>query len=396
MGRTCQYRGEAKCATKSCQPQHHEVQALVRAPIGLLKQIVIAVAILAVAGVLWQQQDTIRSGLGLASEAKTDKRRSGGTEVPVIVAAVSSATDDLLFEAVGTGRAKRSVSLRLEAEGKVVSSNLVSGQRFAEGEVLLTLEDQDQRLTLSLAETRLAEARRVLARYEQLRTTGAAAMATLDQARTEAEIAALEVERAQKELDDRILRAPFGGVVGLPNVEVGDWVDSGVDIATLDDRSVLLVEFNLPEQLLGRIEPGLLISATTPAFSGKAFRGAVIDIDTRVDATSRAARIRVAIPNDQDELRPGASFKVSVPLPGREYPVVPELAVQFAKGTLHVWRVNGEAAEKVAVRLVRRRNSEVLVDGPLSPGDQVVVEGTQRLAPEKKITVVGGSQGAGS
>jgi RND family efflux transporter MFP subunit len=367
---------------------------LVRAPVGLLKQIIIAVIILGVAGVLWQQQDAIRAGLGLASEMKTETKRRGGSEVPVIVAGVTSAKDDLLFEAVGTGRAKRSVMLRLEAEGKVVASNLVSGQRFAAGDVLLSLEDEEQRL--ALAETRRAEARRVLERFQRLRTSGAAATATLDQARTEAEIAALEVEKAQKELEDRVLRAPFGGVVGLPDVEVGDWVDSGVDIATLDDRSLLLVEFNLPEQLLSRIEPGLLISATTPAFGGKTFRGAVIDIDTRVDATSRAARIRVAIPNDQDELRPGASFTVSLTLPGSEYPVVPELAVQFSKGILHVWRVNGETAEKVEVRLVRRRNAEVLVEGPLSPGDQVVVEGTQRLAPSKKITIVGGSQGAGS
>ena len=367
-----------------------------RAPVGLLKQIVIAVLILGAAGVLWQQQDAIRSGLGLASETEAKKPRRGGRAVPVIVAAVSAAKDDLLFEAVGTGRAKRSVMLRLDAEGKVIASGLVSGDRFGKGDVLLALEDEEQRLALTLAKTRLAEAERVLTRFERLRTSGAAATATLDQARTEAKIAAQEVEKAQKELDDRVLRAPFGGVAGLPNVEVGDWVDGSVDIATLDDRSVLLVEFNLPEQLLGRVEPGLLVTATTPAFGGEAFQGAVIDIDSRIDAVSRAARIRVAIPNDQDLLRPGASFTVSVPLPGAEYPVVPELALQFAKGTLHVWRVNGETAEKVAVRLVRRRNAEVLVEGPIAPGDQVVIEGTQRLAPGKTITIVGNGRRAGA
>ena len=367
-----------------------------RAPIGLLKQVFAAALILCAAGVLWQQQDTIRSGLGIASEVEPQKTRRSGGFVPVIVAPAGVSKDNLLFEAVGTGRAKRSVMLRMDAEGKVVASNLISGQRFGEGDVLLALDDKEQRLAVSLAEARLAEAERVLTRYERLRRTGAAATATLDESRTTARVAALELERAQKELDDRALRAPFGGVAGLPNVEVGDWVDRRVNIATLDDRSLLFVEFDLPEQLLSRVERGLLIEATTPAFGGKTFEGAVTDIDTRVDAASRAAKIRVAIGNREDLLRPGASFTIKLPLPGEEYPVVPELALQFADGALHVWRVNGNTAEKVEVRLVRRRSSAVLVDGPLAPGDQVVTEGTQRLRPGKKVFIVTGGAGGDS
>lgn len=368
-----------------------------RAPIGFFKQLFVAAVMLAVAGALWQNQDTIRAGLGIANGAAAEKaRRKSNEGVPVIVAAAGETKDDLVFEAVGTGRAKRSVMLRLEAEGKIVASNLVSGARFAAGDVLLALEERNERLALELAETRLAEAVRVLERFERLRNTGAAATATLDEARTAAAVAALEVERAREALADHTLRAPFGGVAGLPNVEVGDWIDSSVDIATFDDRSLLLVEFDLPEQLLSRIGPGQKVTATTPAFGGRTFEGAVTDIDTRVDPVSRSARIRVAIPNDQDLLRPGASFTISLPLPGEPFPSVPELALQFAKGTLHVWRVNGEKAEKVDVRLVRRRNAEVLVEGPLQPGDLVVVEGTQRLIPGEKVSIVGGGSGAGS
>ncbi len=370
---------------------------MVRTPVGMFKQLLIAALIVCLAGVLWLQQDTIRAGLGLATEAQPQQQqRRSGDAVPVLVALVGTANDDLLFEAVGTGRAKRSVILRLKAEGRVVEFALVSGARFARGDLLLTLEDKDQRLALQLAETRLAEAERIRSRYARLRTTGAAAIAKLDETETAAAVAALEVEKAKEALADRVLRAPFGGVAGLPNVEAGDWVDNNNEIATFDDRSVLLVEFDLPEQLLGRIEPGLLVTATTPAFGDREFQGAVTDIDTRVDPASRAARIRVAIPNNDDLLRPGASFGVKVPLPGPEFPAVPELAVQFSKGALHVWRVNGEFAEKIEVRLVRRRSSIVLVDGPLSAGDLVVVEGTQRLAPGKAISIVGGGPGAGA
>ena len=367
-----------------------------RAPIGMIKQVFAAALILCVAGVLWQQQDVILSGLGFESQAETARKGRSSQGVPIIVAPVSAAKDDLLFEVVGTGRAKRSVILRLEAEGKVVSSKLVSGNRFAAGDVLLTLEGKDQQLALTLAETKLAESQRVLGRYQRLRTTGAAAGAKLDEVKTASVVFALDVERARVALADRVLRAPFAGFSGLPSVEVGDWVDSNVAIATLDDRSLLLVEFDLPEQFLGRIREGLPVTAATPAFGGREFRGEVTAIDTRVDAASRTARVRISLPNDEDLLRPGASFAIKLQLPGREYPEVPELAVQFSKGALHVWRVKGETAEKVEVRLVRRRNSTVLIDGPLSSGDLVVIEGTQRLAPGRKVNVLSGAAGAGS
>ena len=368
----------------------------VRAPIGLLKQVFFAALILGVAGVLWQQQEAILSSLGFTSQAETARKGGGGAGIPIIVAPVGEASDDLLFEVVGTGRAKRSVTLRLEAEGKVVSSALASGARFEAGEPMLTLEDKEQRLALTLAQTKLAESERVLRRYERLQTTGAAGSAKLDEVRTAAQVLALEMQKAEEALADRVLNAPFDGVSGLANVEVGDWVDSNVEIASFDDRSLLLVEFDLPEHLLGRIANGQPIAATTPAFGGRIFRGEVTAIDSRVDAASRSARIRVSIPNEEDLLRPGASFTIQLNLPGSEYPEVPELAVQFSKGALHVWRVTGEEAEKVDVRLVRRRNSTVLVEGALSPGDLVVIEGTQRLAPGKKILVISGGPEAGS
>lgn len=362
----------------------------------MIKQVFIAALILGVAGVVWQQQEAILASLGFSSQAETARKGRGAAGIPIIVAPVSKASDDLVFEVVGTGRAKRSVMLRLEAEGKVVGSALASGARFDAGKPMLTLDDKEQRLALTLAKTKLSEAQRIQRRYERLQTSGAAGSAKLDEVRTAAQVLALEVQKAEEALADRVLNAPFDGVSGLANVEVGDWVDSNVDIASFDDRSVLLVEFDLPEHLLGRIAKGLPIAASTPAFGGRVFRGEVTAIDSRVDAASRSARIRVSIPNEEDLLRPGASFTIQLNLPGREYPEVPELAVQFSKGALHVWRVLGENAEKVEVRLVRRRNSAVLVEGALDPGDLVVIEGTQRLAPGKAVTVISGAPEAGS
>jgi RND family efflux transporter MFP subunit len=287
------------------------------------------------------------------------------------------------------------VTLRPEAEGKVIEVALTAGQRYAAGDVLLRLDDSDQRLALALTETRLAEAERVRERYQRLRGSGTATTATLDEAVTAAEIARIELERTRDALAKRLLRAPFAGVAGLPSIEVGDWIDTGDEVAAYDDRSVLLVEFELPEAFLGRIVTGLPVTARTPAFRERVFEGSVSAIDSRVNATSRAARVRIAIPNDEDLLRPGASFAIALKLEGGQFPLVPELAVQFSRGTLHVWRVADGKAEQVVVTLVRRRAGEVLVDGPLAEGDLVVIEGTQRLGPGKPVTVIE-TQGGGA
>ena len=365
----------------------------VRGPVSMWKQVLLSALLLGGAAALWFWQEAALDWFGYAAapEARQAEQRDPG--VPVIVAPVAKARDDLVLEAVGTGRARHSVTLRTEVAGKVAEVTLAPGKRFEEGDVTLRLDDTRQRLALSLAETRLAEAERAVARYERLQGTGAAAAVTLDQAQTEAEIARIEVERAREELADRTLRAPFDGVSGLPAVEAGDWVDSGDEVASFDDRSVILVEFDLPEAYLARVEEGMAVTARTPAVPGASFEGNVAAIDSRVDPVSRTARVRVAIPNPDDRLRPGASFTIRLELPGGAYPVVPELAVQFSRGSLFVWRISDGAAEQVAVELVRRRAGSVLVDGPLAEGDPVVVEGTQRLSPGEAVNVIGGDGG---
>ena len=359
-------------------------------PWALWRQLILAAALAGLAWWAWTEEDRLRAVLGLApAEAPSGGGRAPGA-MPVIAARVGQAADTLTFELVGTGRAARSVMLRAEDSGVVTATPLAAGIRYDAGDVLLTLDDHEQRTALALAEARLAEAERILDRQEKLIASGVSTTARVDEARTAAEIAALEVEAARRELADRTVRAPFDGVAGLPQVDVGDRVESDAPIASFDDNSVLLVEFELPEALLSRIAPGMAVSAATPAWPERRFEGEVSAIDTRVDPASRTARVRVSLPNDEGLLRPGASFTVRLELPGETYPTVPELALQFSRGGLHVWRLTGDEVERVALRMVRRRADEVLVDGPLAPGERVIVEGTQRLSPGRPVRVVGG------
>lgn len=356
------------------------------------KQAIVATLLVAAAAGAWQNRDRISAYLGLETEQVASK--SGVSDgVPVIVAQVTTARDDIILEAVGTGRAHRSVMLRPETEGKIVSMPMVPGKSYAQDDILLKLDDTEQRLAVKLAETQLAEAERIRDRVSQLQGSGAAADARLDEVRTAAQIAALELDSAQAALEDRVLRAPFDGVAGLADAEIGAWIDSDTNVASFDDRGVILVEFDLPEALIAKVSSGMSVTARTPSAPGQVFEGNVTAVDSRISASTRTVHVRVALPNPEDELRPGASFLVRLELPGELYPVVPELSVLFSRGALSVWRVSDGAAERVEVSMVRRQDGTVLVEGPLTEGDLVVIEGIQRLAPGKPVLILGDANG---
>jgi multidrug efflux pump subunit AcrA (membrane-fusion protein) len=111
----------------------------------------------------------------------------------------------------------------------------------------------------------------------------------------------------------------------------------------------------------------------------------IADIDSRIDPTSRTVIVRANIPNKEDLLRPGLSFVVDFTILGKMYPTVHQLALQWRKGMSYVWRVRDERVEKVMVRSVKRLHSTILIEGDISKGDLVVVEGVQRLRPGRPV-----------
>ncbi|MEM6847132.1 MAG: efflux RND transporter periplasmic adaptor subunit [Pseudomonadota bacterium] len=367
-------------------------------PVSMWKQLILTSLLIGCAVAFWVAPAELKQRVPFfsAKEAASEERQSRSPQAPVIVAPVERAADDFTIEIVGTGRALRTIMLRSEAAGRITNLALEPDVPFEAGTILLQLDSEDERLALELAEARLAEATRIRGRVSSLTDRGVASDARLSEVETAFEIARLEVQRAKQALDKRTLLAPFAGESGLPLVEEGAWIDSGVDIAPYDDRSVIFVEFDVPQAALSRVSTGLNVEAITPILPGRIFTGTVSAIDSRLDATSRTARVRVAIPNPADELRPGASFTIRLLLPGPIYPVVPELALLFDRDGLHVWRIIDGAAEQVPVTLVRRRDGSVLIDGPLSDTDLVVVEGTQRLSDGRAVNIIGTRAGRSS
>lgn len=366
---------------------------------GLWKQIVLSALLIAAAGLLWQN----RSALGALINAEapagsgpsaadtgagTGTGTGTGAGTPVIVANVTLMHDDLTFSTIGTGIALRSVTLRAPASGEITAMDLAPGRRFAAGDTLVTLDGTNERLAVALAEARLERATTERDRFAKLEGSGATATARLEDAQTAYKVARIELDKARADLADRTLRAPFDGVSGLAQVEMGDRIAEDDVIASFDDRSRILVEFDLPEALLGRIAIGQPVAASTPSAERRSLAGEITAINSRVDPVTRTARIRAAIDNSADNLRPGSSFSLRIDLPGGQFPAVPELSLQFSGEGLHVWRVQEGEVKQVELRLVRRRAGLVIVDGPLSEGDTIVVEGTQRLRAGARVNIL--------
>jgi RND family efflux transporter MFP subunit len=317
-----------------------------------------------------------------------------GQGLPVIVATAIEAQDIAAVEVIGSGLALRSVTLYPASSGEVVEVAFQAGQAVRTGQVLLRLEDRRQRLAVDMASARLDAARRLLARYERTGTTGAVAGSVLDQARNELRQAEIALAQAREALADRTVRAPFAGVVGLAEVQPGDRITTETVVTTLDDRSRIRVAFSVPEAYFGRLAVGHDLTVSNVAYPERRFEGQLSRIDSRVDPVTRQVRVEAVVRNVDDLLRPGMSFKVDLRFPGGRFISVPALALQWDREGSHVWAVRDQKAERVPVRMVRRLQTQVLLDGPLRQGEAVVVEGVQRLHDGRAVQVIGSDDGA--
>jgi RND family efflux transporter MFP subunit len=314
------------------------------------------------------------------------------TTVPVIVALSTNANDTVDLDMIGSGSAQHSVVIFPAVAGEVAEVAFRTGQSVLAGQVLLRLVDRQQRLAADLAAAQVDAAGALADRYEATRGSGAVPESVLDEARAVLLGAQIQLAQAQEAVADRVVHAAFAGIVGLAGVERGDRVTTDSALTTLDDRRVLLIDFEVPEPYLARVARGHAISAVNPAYPGRSFTGKVSEIDSRIDPLSR--NVRATVNNTADLLRPGMSFTVRLSMPGKTFVSVPELALQWGREGSFVWAVREGKSVQVAVRPVRRAAGRVLLDGALTTGETVVVEGVQRLREGRSVRVVGNANGS--
>jgi membrane fusion protein, multidrug efflux system len=330
---------------------------------------------------------------GRSSQADPAGRREGGRAgrpsgpVAVLVTTVSSQPFARVLEAVGSARANEAVDLTAKNSNRITAIRFREGQQVRTGEVLVEFDSDQARATLAEAEAALQDAQRQYKRSHELFTTRALSEAQLDQINAKLSANEARVAGARSQLNDTIIRAPFGGRVGLRNVSIGAFVNPGTVITTLDDTSIIKVDFSVPEVFLASIAEGLQIKARTSAYPEAEFIGKVLSIDSRLDPVSRAITVRAQIDNRDRRLRPGMLMTVNMARPEPPALLVPEQALVPEGSRKFVFAVRNGKAAKVEVETGRRRPGAVEVIAGLVAGDVVIVEGTQKVRDGAEVKV---------
>ena len=185
-----------------------------------------------------------------------------------------------------------------------------------------------------------------------------------------------------------MIRAPFSGRVGLRRVSVGTLINPGDVITTLDDTSVIKLDFSVPETFVSMLREGLSVRATAPAFPGRSFAGKVASIDSRVDVNTRSVTVRALLANEDGALRPGMFLNVALAKDERETLIIPEEALTPEAERQFVFVVADGKARRREVRIGGRSPGNVEILAGLDAGDRVVVEGTQKVRDGAPVTAI--------
>ncbi len=301
-------------------------------------------------------------------------------------------------EALGTLRANESVEITASVTDTITAIHFVDGQAVEAGSVLAEMTNSEEHALLEEEISRREEALKRYQRVVSLVARGAVSQAQLDERMRELETAEARLRAIESRLQDRLIKAPFSGVVGLRNISLGALVEPGDVITTLDDVSVMKLDFNVPSVYLATLKQDTPIQAVSPAFPDRRFTGVVSSIDSRVDPVTRSIVVRALIDNRDGLLKPGLLMAVELLKNQRDALMIPEGAL-IPAGTENVVLLVDETkspavAERRGVVIGTRRAGEVEILEGLQAGDTVITHGTLKVRPGQVISVRAMDDGA--
>ncbi len=347
--------------------------------------------VLAVGAAWWlQNRPAAPAGAGAAGNATAGASGASGAvgAAGAAVAVEVGRAERVRLEddatAVGSVRSNQGVMLRPEVSGRIQRLGFRDGQRVAKGQLLVQLDDVLQRAQLQQAQAQASIARTNLQRNRELVSQNFVSQSVVDQSGANLEVAEAQVALAQAQLQRMKVTAPFDGIAGIRNVNVGDYVKDGADLVQIEDVSSVTVDFPLPERYLPQLKTGQTVTVALDAVPGKTFQARLEAVDSLLDAGGRSLMVRARLVNAGGELRSGMFARARIVFASRDNAVmVPEAAlvpmgnqqfllrvVQAADGT--------QRAERLVARIGTRRAGRVEVLEGVQPGDLVVVAGQSR------------------
>lgn len=312
----------------------------------------------------------------------------------IVPVAVAPARTDVMrdrIEALGTAFANESATITSTVTEKVVAVHFHDGQVVRRGDPIVTLAQQEELAARDAAVEQLAEHQRELARLQSLLQNQSIARQQVDQRKTLLSITQQRIKELEARIQDRTIRAPFDGVLGLRKISVGALVEPGDVITTIDDISRIKLDFAVPETYLGVLQTGAAVEAASRALDGRMFSGTIASIDTRVDSSTRSFVVRAVLSNPDRELKPGMLMTVIFFKDERRAVIVPEDALipfQRKNFVLVVDPAKNGTAERREVSIGERRPGEVEIKSGLLESELVIVRGTDQVRPGSRVQIL--------
>ena len=332
----------------------------------------------------------ICSILFIVTQLNAAKGANQKVSVYVVDVKKESYTDKM--EALGTLQANEQVTLSASITEIVQAIYFEDNQRVKKGELLVKLDTREELAELAEEEATLKEATQQFNRLKPLAAQGATSKSALDQSNMQVDTAKARIKAIKARMELRHIRAPFDGIVGLRNISVGSLVQTSSVITTIDDDSIMKLDFTIPSLYLGSIAIGAEIVARSKVFSNRIFKGTISAISSRIDPISRSVTVRALINNKSRILKPGLLMHVEIDANKREEIVIPELCVisnNTQNSVYVVQKQNGmTSVEQRNIEIGGRKHGYVEVLSGLKEGEQIVSHGIVKLKPGSKIKII--------
>lgn len=307
------------------------------------------------------------------------------------------------IEAIGSANALNGVDLTVQLDGLVQKINFKPNQQVKQSDVLLEMENSIQKADLAAAQAEAVLADQNLKRADTLRARGVGAVSDVDTNAAAASAKKAAVAKMQAVLDQKSVRAPFSGTIGIAKVDLGQYLTPGTVIATLQATDTMRVDFTVPEQSFTALKLGQTVKVG-PNQDDLSHTGKIVGVDPKIDPSTRLVSVRAEVANPEHALTPGQFVQVRVELPQEDNVIaLPQTAVVTSLYGDYVYAVRpekpkegekpaeGQAEKRVAlqvfVKLGRRFGGVVEITDGLKQGDIVITAGQNRLSPGIPVQV---------
>lgn len=339
-------------------------------------------------GLLPSSTDTQPQQAGLAAQASRPQLPGGGA-TNVVVEPLKQEPYTEILRAIGSTVAQSSVNVVSSVSGTVTETLIEANTEVAVGDVLVKLDDRSEVLNLEIAQAELDQAVQTVDRYQSLLQSSAVTAVDVADANVAVRLTEAAVGLASIALEDRTIRAPINGRLGLSDVEVGDRINAEQVLVTIDDTETLLIEFELPERSIGLLEKGRAVLANTPVFTGRTFKGEIFAFDSRLDSVTRSVTVRARIDNPDRNLWSGMTFAIRLLNEIEKLPAVPATAITWSREGSAVWTNTDGIASRVPVTILYREGDQIWIETNIAEGTPIVTEGAQKLREGGAIRVEG-------